>query len=345
VKSPRNILIVVLSAVVLAVAALAWHQYRELIALRAQLAGGDYLSLKNQLAAAQKTIKALEDRIAGLRGRHGIDPAALAGAGEGNDNAFENGPGRRGGRFNAWRAMADNPEFQRLLAIQAKARISQTYGPLFKSLNLSPDQMAQFQTLLADKEQAMMDVMAAARDQGINPRTDPDGFKSLMGQAVSQADSNIQQALGDAAYQQYQQYQQTLPERNVVNSLQQQLSYSQTPLTDDEASQMISLLAQTQPQRAGNGTAGTGNGGDAGPNPMSLMNGGGNARVTNDAVTQASGVLSAPQVAALQQIQLQQQAQQQMQQMMRSANQGGGGSGASAGGAAPAAGSSGGGKG
>ncbi len=30
---------------------------------------------------------------------------------------------------------------------------------------------------------------------------------------------------------------------------------------------MISLLAQTQPQRAGNGTTGTGNGGDAGPNP------------------------------------------------------------------------------
>src|SRR5579871_841179 len=116
--------------------------------------------------------------------------------------------------------MADNPEFQRLLAIQAKARISQTYGALFKSLNLSPDQLAQFQTLLADKQQAMMDVMAAARDQGINPRTDPDGFKSLMSQAVSQADANIQQALGDAAYQQYQQYQQTLPERNVVNSLQ-----------------------------------------------------------------------------------------------------------------------------
>jgi hypothetical protein len=343
--SPRNILTGVLCAALLATGALAWHQYRELIVLKAQLADGDNVSLRKQLAAARKTIKSLEDRIAALRGRRGGADGSLAEGGDGSDNASQNGAGRRGGRFGAWGEMANNAEFQRLLAIQMKGRISQTYGPLFKSLNLSPDQLAQFQSLLADKQQALMDVMAAARDQGINPRTDPDAFKTLVGQAVSQADANIQQALGDAAFQQYQQYQQTLPERNVVNTLQQQLSYSQTPLTDDEANQMISLLAQNQPQRAGNGTAGTGNGGDAGPNPMSLVNGGGNARVTNDAVTQASGVLSAPQVAALQQIQLQQQAQQQMQQLMRSANQGSGGGAAAPSGPAPSGGGSGGGKG
>jgi hypothetical protein len=166
-----------------------------------------------------------------------------------------------------------------------------------------------------------MDVMQAAREQGMSPRTDPTGFQTLVNQAISQVDQNIQQALGDAGFQQYQQYQQTLPERNTVNSLQQQLSYTQTPLTDDEANQMIGLLSQNQPQRAGNGTAGTDNGGDAGPGPMALMNGGGTAKVTDDAIAQAQGILSAPQVAALQQIQQQQQAQQQMQQLMRAASQ------------------------
>ncbi len=323
-KSPRNILTVALCVALLAAGALAWHQYRELIGLRAQLADGDNVSLRKQLAAAQKTIRSLQDRIAALRGRRGGNEAFAGDGADGGDNPSQNGPDRRGrGRFGAFAELAGNAEFQRLLAIQMKGRISQTYGPLFKSLNLGPDQLSQFQTLLADKQQSLMDVMQAARDQGINPRTDPDGFKSLVSQAVSQSDANIQQALGDAAYQQYQQYQQTLPERNTVNSLQQQLSYTQTPLTDDEANQMISLLAQNQPQRAGNGTTGTANGGDTGPNPMSLINGGGTAKVTNDAVTQASGVLSAPQVAALQQIQIQQQAQQQMQQLMRSANQGG----------------------
>jgi hypothetical protein len=321
VKSPKNILIAVLGVAVIAAGALAWHQYRELITLRAQLADGDNVSLRSQLAAARKTIKSLEDRIAALRGRRGAD-ADIAGDGSSGD-AGANGGGRRpGGRFGAFAEMSGNPEFQRLMAIQMKGRLSQTYGPLFKSLNLSPDQLAQFQSLLADKQQSLMDVMQAAREQGINPREDPDGFKTLVNQAVSQSDASIQQALGDAAFQQYQQYQQTLPERNVVNSLQQQLSYTQTPLTDDEANQMVSLLAQNQPQRAGNGTSGTSNGGDTGPSPMSLINGGGTAKVTNDALAQAQGVLSAPQVSALQQIQLQQQAQQQMQQLMRSANQG-----------------------
>jgi hypothetical protein len=336
----KNALITSLAIAMVAAAALAWHQYRELIDLRAQLADGDNATLKSQLADARKTIKSLEDRIAAMRGRRGAG-GDLAGDGSG-DNPEANGGGRRGGgRFGAFAQMAGNPEFQRLLAIQMKGRISQTYGALFKSLNLSPDQLSQFQSLLADKQQALMDVMQAAREQGISPREDPDGFKTLVNQAVSQSDAAIQQALGDAAYQQYQQYQQTLPERNVVNSLQQQLSYTQTPLTDDEANQMISLLSQTQPQHAGSGTAGTSSGGDAGPGVMSLVNGGGTARVTNDAVTQAQGVLSAPQLSALQQIQLQQQAQQQMQQLMRSANQGAGGA---ASGTAPAP-ASGGGKG
>jgi hypothetical protein len=318
VKSPKNILITLLALATVALAALAWHQYRDLTQLRAQLADGDNATLKKQLADARATIKSLEERLLAARGRRGAGDLAADGDG---DNAGANAA-RRGDRFGAFASMAGNPEFQKLVSIQMKGRIVQTYGALFKSLNLSPDQLTQFEGLLADKQQAMMDVMQAAREQGVSARTDPDGFKTLVNQAVAQSDASIQQALGDAGFQQYQQYQQTLPERNTVNTLQQSLSYTQTPLTDDEASQMIGLLQQTQPQRAGNGTAGTTNGGDAGPGIMALINGGGTAKVTDESLTQSSGVLSAPQISALQQIQQQQQAQQQMQQMMRAANQG-----------------------
>jgi hypothetical protein len=319
----RTIATVALAVALAAVAALAWRQYGELIQLRAQLADGDNAALKKQLADARKSIRTLQDRLAAIRGRGGFgangdDPGAA-----GEEPAGANAGSRRpGGRFGMLGEMAGNPEFQKLMAIQMKGRISQTYGPLFKQLNLSPDQLAQFQSLLADKQQALVDVMQAAREQGINPREDPEGFKTLVGQAVTQADGAIEQALGEAAYQQYQQYQQTLPERNTVNTLQQQLSYTQTPLTDDQANAMIGLLQQTQPQRSGGGTAGTGNGGDSGPSPFSLMNGGGNAKITGETLSQASGVLSAPQVSVLQQIQQQQQAQQQMQQMFRQMNQG-----------------------
>jgi hypothetical protein len=321
VKSAKNFFIGLLSVAVVAVAALLWHQYQELIGLRAQLADGDNATLKRELADARKTIKSLQDRMAAMRGRRGGEGPGEADGDASGDNAAN----RRGGRFGNFAALSQNPEFQKLMAIQMKGRISQTYGPLFKALNLSPEQLAQFQGLLADKQQALVDVMQAAREQGINPREDPDGFKTLVNQAESQADQNIEQALGDAGFQQYQQYQQSLPERNTVNSLQQQLSYTQTPLTDDEANQMIALLSQNQPERAGGGTAGTNNGGNPGPGLGALLNGGGTAKVTDAALTQAAGVLSAPQISALQQIQQQQQAQQQMQQMLRGANQGGGG--------------------
>lgn len=324
-KSPSNLLVAVLAALVLALGALAWSEYRDLVVLRAQLAGNESATLTKQLADARRTIKSLEDRLAAMRGRG--NRAGGEQAGDGGGAGEQGGPGgpRPGGRFGAFAAMSANPEFQKLMAIEMKGRISQTYAALFKSLNLSPEQLSQFQALLADKQQAVVDVMQAAREQGINPRTDPDGFKTLLNQAVSQTDQSIQQVLGDAGFQQYQQYQQTLPERNTVNSLLQQLSYTQTPLTDDEANQMIALLSQTQPQRAGNGTAGTNNGGGPGPGGIvSLMNGGGTAKVTDEAIAQAQGVLSAPQIAALQQVQQQQQAQQQIQQLMRSANQGNG---------------------
>jgi len=320
VKPTKNLIIALLCVALVGLAAVSWRQYKEMIALKAQLIDNDLAALKRQLAAANKNIKSLQDRLAASRGRRAGGTGGDLADGEGGPGGPN--PGQRpGGRFGAFEALSGNAEFQKLLAIQMKGRISATYGALFKSLNLSPDQLAQFQSLLADKQQAMMDTLQAAREQGIDPRSDPDGFKTLMSQAVAQTDANIQQALGDAGFQAYQQYQQTLPERNVVNSLQQSLSYTQTPLTDDEANQVISLLSQNQPQRAGNGTAGTSTGGTPGPGVMALINGGGNARVTDDAVTQASTVLSAPQVSALQQIEQQQQAQQQIQQMLRSANQ------------------------
>jgi hypothetical protein len=320
--SPKNLTLAVLAASVLALGAVAYLQYEELVGLRARFADGDATALKRDLANANKTIKSLQDRLSAMRGgRREGEGAGEEGGPQADGN--RGGQGWRGGRFGAFNALSQNPQFQKLLSIQAKGRIDQTYGALFKALNLSPEQLAQFQGLLAEKQQALMDVMAAAREQGINPREDPEGFKALVNQAVSQTDQQIQQALGDAGYQQYQQYQQTLPERNTVNSVAQALSYTQTPLTDDQENQLISLLQQNQPQRAGNGTETNSAGGPpGGPGLMALINGGGNARITDDAVAQASGILSAPQVAALQQVQAQQQAQQQIQQMMREANQG-----------------------
>jgi hypothetical protein len=344
-KSIQSTVIALLLLVVLGVSALAWRQYEELVRARAELLDGDAALLRKRLDAALKSIKSLQNQIASLRARR-IGPGGDGTEGEAGDATpgadGRRGPGRGrdrgpGGNWDRIAAAANNPEFQRLAAIQLTARLDQTYGALYKALNLSPQQLQQFQSLLAEKQQAVGDVLQAARAQGVTPQTDPAAFKQLVTQAQAQVDASIQQTLGDSAYQQYQQYQQTLPERNTANAVAQQLSYTQTPLTDDQTTQLVALLAQTQPQASGNGTAGTG-GSAGGLNLRQLLTGGGTAPVTNDAITLAAGVLSAPQVQALQAVQQQQQAQQQMQQLMRGANPATGGTGTGAAAAAAATG-------
>jgi hypothetical protein len=212
-------------------------------------------------------------------------------------------------------AMMDRPEIQKLMAIQQRATLDTRYAALFKNLNLSPAQLEQFKNLLVEKQTAITDALAAARAQGINPRTDPEDFQKLVADAQSEADNNIKATLGDASYAQYQQYQQTLPQRNVVNQLAQSLSYTSTPLTSAQSEQMVQILAANTPastnsaannvRSAVTSALGVGLGGQL------------NSPITSSAITQAQTVLAPEQVQALQQLQTAQQAQTQLNQAMR----------------------------
>ncbi len=196
-----------------------------------------------------------------------------------------------------------------------KAALDSSYAPLFKQLtqqlNLSPTQLAAFQNLLVQKQDAARDVITAARDQGLNPGTDRAAITQLIAQSNAEIDSQIQSTLGPDGYAQYQGYEQTLPQRNTVNQLQQSLSYTGTPLQDAQAQQLIQLLAANAPQNNNNPT-----------NMRTLLNGNNaTSRITDADITQAQGILSSTQVAALQQLQQQQQAQAELQRQIRAAAQ------------------------
>jgi hypothetical protein len=301
-NSFRNFLLALLALAVVAEGVLAWRQYQELIVLRAGAANDTGPALVKSLAEAQRRIKALQDQVASSRrARVASDvPGARS----------EGRPDFRAG----FRQAMNNPEFVKLMAIETKSGLDAKYAGLFKSLsqtfNLSPEQMEQFKNLLVQKQQSVMDALQAARDQGLNPRTDPQGFNEAVTAAQASMDSQIQAALGPAAFAQYQTYEQTLPQRNTVNQVQQSLSYSATPLTDDQAAQLVQILAQDAPQSA-NGAS----------NIRNLLNPNPTSPVTAQALADAASVLAPAQVQALQQLMLAQNARQQMQQLLR----GGGG--------------------
>jgi len=119
-------------------------------------------------------------------------------------------------------------------------------------LNLPAAQLDKFKSLLLEKQSTMQDVMMAARDQGLDPRSDPEGFRKLVNTTQADSDANLKAALGDDAFAQYQQYLQAQPQRNVVNQLQQSLSYTEAPLSDAQATQLMQILA-TSASAAGDG--------------------------------------------------------------------------------------------
>jgi hypothetical protein len=241
------------------------------------------------------------------------------------------------GQLTAIRDLMTKPEFQAMLNLQQQPAIDGRYAALFKTLNLQPEQVDRLKSLLAERSTTVMDVMAAAREQGIDPRQNPEEFQKLIRDAQNETNNSIKSVIGDAGFAQLTNYEQTLPQRAVVNQLEQRLSYTNTPLTPTQSEQLVQILATNSPQRPPDGPPMGGGGpppGRGGPDiggmimgvlgpgaaPMVGMieagRGSGTAPVTTAAVAQAQTILSPPQTLALQQIQQQQQSQQQLRQLV-----------------------------
>lgn len=353
--------IVLFAATTVGGAILAWRQYGELVELRAAAMKRD------ERAELQKRVWDLEKRNRELQGQAAAGRSASDGkfAAEGapsrpagrREGEFRGGPGdprdRGMQQMNAFRELMNKPEVQAMVSLQQRAEIDRRYAPLFKNLNLPVEQIEKLKSLLAERTTTMQDVMAASAEQGINPRDNPDAFRKLITNAQNEINASIRATIGDTGFAQLTGYEQTLPQRQVVNELQQRLSYTNSPLTPAQADQLVGILAANPPpkpnpppsgqpaaqpgtpQSPGNRDAfrGPGGGGfDLGALVMTFAggspgmgpppggpDGGGRAGppiVTSAAVNQAQGVLAPPQVAALQQIQQQQQTQQQLKQLI-----------------------------
>lgn len=354
-KSPKNYIIAFLALTTVGGALLAWQQYGELVELRAgALNREERADLQRRIADLERLNRGLQDRLAALGGNGEVDErVADADGGErpdgergGRGDRGRGDPRSRGGdsrqQFAAVRELMAKPEVQAMISLQQKAAIEARYAALFKNLNLSPEQAEKLKTLLADRSNTRRDVEEAARAQGINPREEPDAYRKLLADAQNLLNSDIKATIGEQGFAQLQNFEQTIPQRNLVDNLQQRLNNSSMPLSSTQAEQLVQILAANAPPRnvnaAGQGqpgdvvtiargpggmvVGGPGDFGRGGPDMGRMLGGGfggpmGGATVTAAAVSQAQTILAPPQLAALQQIQQQQQAQQQLQQLVR----------------------------
>lgn len=306
----KNYLIIVLLASTGLSGFIAWQQTQRLSALQDELlkATADAAKLKAQSTPAASTFTAATPKkeTAGA-----TDPAAT------EDPAASQSRQRNNNRPN-FAALMANPEFAKAMTVQQRAALDTRYAELFKKLNLSPADLEKFKDLLLERQTARMDVMTTARDQGLDPRENRDELRKLTAEAQAEVDASIKTAMGDTVYDQYQSYETTQSERNVVTQIDQRLSYSSTPLTSTQSDFLINALASSSTAAEGTDQP---LGGGGGPG-----NWGGNnnsATITDAVIQQAQSVLTANQVEALKQVQTEQQAQAKVRELMR-ANGGGG---------------------
>lgn len=291
-RSPKNLLLALFAFTTLATAIFAWRQHLELVSLRAAEPVREHVSASRTAAAGDQNVPPLEpesnthDFFAGAAPSDAVEPVT--------PSPF---PGPNGPPFGRREAFIETPEVQRLMMIQRKAGLDVRYAALFKSLNLRPDQLDRFKELLVERMSVRNDVMGAARSQGLNPRSDRDAINALVRQGEAEIDASIRGLIGDASYSQYQHYERTQPLRATVNQLEQRLSYSSTPLSPEQSAAVLSILDR--------------NGGAASPGLGRI------GLVTDTAIEQARGVLAAPQLEALRQLQQEQRAQAEIAAAMR----------------------------
>lgn len=250
-KSPQTYLIALLALTTLGGLVLSWQQYSELVELRAAAMN------RNERADLQKRVWELEKLNKQMRDQRGPGrspgdgPEGLSSSGPGEEPSGRGGRGGRGGnpavQINALRDLMAKPEVQALLSLQQKAAVEARYAALFKSLNLTPEQAERLKTILADRQTTMQDVMSAAREQGLDPRNDRDAYQKLMEVARNDINNSIKSVIGESGFAQFENYEQTLPQRNVVNQLKQRLADTDTPLTAAQADQLVQILAANTP--------------------------------------------------------------------------------------------------
>ena len=316
----KTIFIVLLALTSFGGGVLAWQQNRALVALRdkqSRSASDDRSALEKRLADAEHRAHDLQNELDALKARASNDDAPPP---DDPQNAANSGDRR--GRFRgpggpeAFMAMMNDPQIAQLMNSREKLMLDSRYAALFKSLMqgtngasaMTPEQLDAFKNLLVEKQNTLRDVMMTARSQGVTDRSE---INQLVKNAQADVDAQLQSTLGDAGYQQYQQYEHTLPQRNLVNQLSQSLSYTSMPLSDSQSQQLVQILADNSKAPSNSQL-------------RSAVGLGGGARgvpITDAAINQAQSVLAPAQLQALTTLQEQQKAQQALINAMRANRQ------------------------
>ena len=257
-------------AIVLGSASLARHSERKDEASLVRLAR-DNAALDSRVRFTAAEIAAVDRDRAGLRAALKALPAApVASAGAATLNPEPN--------F-ADLLIAD-PKLADMAAKAYRAGVAGQFRPLYRSLELTPDQIEKFESLMVEHQREAMDTISTARSEGFGSKDAT--IVALLLQENEELGTSQMALLGDAGYQQLQQFTRAIPVQGIVHNVADAVALSPSPLTGEQADQLSRILANSNSRFLSGGTA------DPAAIDWSLV------------LPQAQGALSEPQFKALQ---------------------------------------------
>jgi len=135
--------------------------------------------------------------------------------------------------------LAFSPEMQQLRFQHFKESLGLRFGPLYRDFQFSPEQIAAFEEVMAERFWSISGLTATRLNQSMG---DVD-FAELQSQMLGPLDRKLQSVLGDAAYQQYQQSEGTGSVRGLVGTIAGSIAQSSESPTASQLRQMAEVLA------------------------------------------------------------------------------------------------------
>jgi len=215
------------------------NQHQETVALQAQLQRAAQQSEK-QLASIKELETRDETMARSLRTvvrestQSVARKAAAAPAPIDIANSVTLSP-KAGGLGSLMENMLKDPDYLKAMTEQQAQMLKTQYAPLVKQLNLTPEQRDAFFAALMDNATNAMS-QALVMMSGTNKA----GATGVLEDAQKSLQNQMRSLLGDSGFAQFQEYQTTIPDRQLLDSMK--TSFADNPLTDDQQQRLLQIM-------------------------------------------------------------------------------------------------------
>ena len=188
--------------------------------------------LKVQRAGLSWEVASLQLQVRALRGGTNISGAAPVTAVQPDMTSSESQPGME----KLFPQMLKNPEVKRMIQQQQKTALESMYLPLFKELNLTPEETEGMISFMAQR--AMQGVESASTLFGNDPQARDEALKQIMAEHEKQ-EQELKAFLGEERYAKFTDYSETAGDRMMLNQFT-----SMNSVSEDQTRQLLDVTKE-----------------------------------------------------------------------------------------------------